>query len=114
MAKKNKKKVNVVYSTNPDYSYEYDNGHEEDTLSPEEQHLKLMIDRKQRKGKSAVIITGFIGTEDDLKDLCKNIKMKCGVGGSAKDGEIIIQGDNRKKVAEVLEKEGYNVKLAGG
>lgn len=114
MAKKNKKKVNVVYSTNPDYSYEYDDKHDEETLPPGEQHLKLMIDRKQRKGKSAVVIAGFVGSDEDLKDLCKTIKMKCGVGGSAKGGEIIIQGDNRKKVAEILEKEGYNVKLAGG
>jgi translation initiation factor 1 len=115
MSKKNKKKrVDVVYSTNPDYEYNYEDDGVEETLPPEEQKLKVRIEKKGRGGKTAVVVKGFIGSEDDLKDLAKTIKTKCGTGGSAKDGEIIIQGEMRNKVLEVLQKEGYNAKQAGG
>jgi translation initiation factor 1 len=115
MSKKNKKKrVDVVYSTNPDYEYDYEDDGVEETLPPEEQNLKVRIEKKGRGGKTAVVVKGFIGSEDDLKDLAKTIKTKCGTGGSAKDGEIIIQGEMRNKVLEVLQKEGYNAKQAGG
>ncbi len=111
---KNKNKKNVVYSTNPDYDYEYDEDEVEETLPPNEQLLYVSIDRKQRGGKSVVLVEGFVGEEEDLKDLGKLLKSKCGVGGSAKNGEITIQGDQRDKVIEVLEKEGYKTKRKGG
>jgi translation initiation factor 1 len=84
-----------------------------DTLSNNQQNLKVCID-KHRAGKIAVIIKNFVGTADDLKALGKILKAKCGVGGSAKNGEIIIQGDLRDKVMDILEKEGYNYKRVGG
>lgn len=109
-----KKKVNVVYSTNPDYNYDFDN-QEVESLIPNKQELKVMIDRKQRKGKSVTLVTGFIGNDNDLKDLAKALKSKCGVGGSAKDGEILIQGEFKDKVFELLNDLGYkNTKKVGG
>lgn len=111
---KNKNKKNVVYSTNPDFNYEYDEDEVEETLPPAEQLLYVSIDRKQRGGKAVVLVEGFVGAEEDLKDLGKLLKSKCGVGGSAKDGEITVQGDNRDKVIEILEKEGYKTKRKGG
>ena len=105
-------KKGVMYSTNPDFEYEYEN-EEMETLPNKEQHLKVCID-KHRAGKIAVIIKDFIGTTDDLKDLGKRLKSKCGVGGSAKNGEIIIQGNVRDKVLELLKKEGFNYKRVGG
>lgn len=112
MAKK--KKIDVVYSTNQNFGYSYDDDQEEETLAPSEQKLRVLIDRKQRKGKSVTLIEGFVGTADDLKDLGKMLKSKCGVGGSAKDGEIIIQGEMRDKVMDLLKADGYNVKRVGG
>jgi translation initiation factor 1 len=111
---KNKKRIDVVYSTNPDFDYDYDGDEDLETLPPGDQHLKVIIDRKQRKGKEVTLITGFVGLEDDLKELGKTLKQKCGVGGSVKDGEIIIQGNQRDKVIDYLNKEGYNVKTVGG
>lgn len=113
MAKKNKWKNRdgVVYSTNEDYDYEYEGQEEEETLPAGEQHLRVELDKKARGGKQVTLVSGFVGTQDDLKTLGKLLKSKCGVGGSAKEGEIIIQGDFRQKVAEVLKKEGYKVKL---
>lgn len=109
MAKKNK--VGVVYSTNPDFQYEYeDEDPVVETLLPSRQKLIVGIDRKQRGGKQATLVTGFIGTEDDLADLGKILKTKCGVGGSAKYGEIIIQGDFRDKIVELLTQLGYKAK----
>ena len=101
-----------MYSTDTNFNYQYD---EEipNTISNAEQNLKVCID-KHRGGKVAIIIKGFIGTSDDLKTLEKLLKKKCGVGGSAKNGEIIIQGDIRGKVMEILESEGYNYKRVGG
>ena len=114
MAKKKKERVNVVYSTNTDFDYDYDEEMEDETLPPQQQNLKLLIDRKSRKGKTATLVQGFIGTEDDLKDLGKSLKSKCGVGGSVKNGEIIIQGEFRDKIFDLLVKDGYKVKKVGG
>jgi len=112
MAKKGKNRKGVMYSTNPDFEYEYENK-ELETLPNNEQNLKVYID-KHRAGKIAVIIKEFIGTTDDLKSLGKLLKSKCGVGGSTKNGKIIIQGNIRDKIMEILEKEGYNYKRVGG
>jgi len=112
MAKK--KKINVVYSTNPDYGFEYDEDENEETLPPDEQMLYVSIDRKQRKGKEVTLVEGFVGDSEDLKDLAKLLKSKCGVGGTAKDGEILIQGNHRDKVFDILLKEGYSAKKKGG
>jgi translation initiation factor 1 len=113
MAKK-KERLNVVYSTNPDFQFEYEEDEQPDTLPVNQQKLYVSIDRKQRGGKEVTLIEGFIGSEDDLKDLGKMVKQKCGVGGTAKDGEILIQGNFRDKVCALLEKEGYQVKRKGG
>jgi translation initiation factor 1 len=115
MAKKKKKdRVNVVYSTNPDFDYEHDREEEQETLPPKEQDLRVMLDKKQRKGKAVTLIEGFVGTDDDMKDLGKMLKSKCGVGGTAKNGEILIQGDFRDKVIELLKDAGYKAKKSGG
>ncbi|MDN3670218.1 translation initiation factor [Echinicola jeungdonensis] len=108
-----KKREGVVYSTNADFEFEFDEGDVE-TLSPQEQYLKVMLDKKARGGKQVTLITGFVGQEDDLKELGKTLKSKCGVGGSAKDDEIIIQGDHRDKVLDILLKLNYKAKKAGG
>ncbi len=114
MGKKNKRQ-GIVFSTNPDFDYNYDDGSDDiETLEPNKQQLKVWIDRKKRKGKEVTLITGFVGQEDDLKDLGKTLKTKCGVGGSAKDGEIIIQGNQRDKVVALLLELGYKAKKAGG
>ena len=102
-----KDRLNVVYSTNPDFGYEMDNDEEQVTLDKDKQNLRVSIDKKNRGGKVVTLITGFVGTEDDLKELGKFLKSKCGVGGSAKDGEVIVQGDFKQKVLELLKKEGY-------
>ncbi len=109
-----KKRLNIVYSTNPDFSYEQQSDEEAATLPPEQQNLRVMLDKKQRGGKQVTLITGFVGTDEDLKELGKMLKSKCGTGGSAKDGEIIIQGDFRGKVLDFLLQAGYKAKQAGG
>ncbi len=116
MGKKSKKnRVGVVYSTNPDYDYNYESQEEQELISANQQKLRVLIDRKQRKGKEVTLVTGFVGPEHDLKDLGKLLKSKCGVGGSVKDGEVIIQGNQRDKVVKILLDEGYsNTKKAGG
>lgn len=117
MAKKNKRdrgRSGVVYSTNNDYSYQSDGDSEEETLPADEQRLKVMLDKKSRGGKQVTLVEGFVGTEDDLKELGKLLKSKCGVGGAAKDGEILVQGDLRDKVLQLLTAAGYNAKKVGG
>ena len=109
MAKDNdwKSRLQVVYSTNPDYNYVTDEEPEAETLPNGQQKLRVQIEKNHRGGKTATIVRGFIGTDDDLKAIAKLLKTRCGVGGSAKDGEIIIQGDFKPKVIELLIKEGY-------
>ena len=117
MGKKNKKKrIGIVFSTNPDYDYNYDDELDEvDDLEPSQQKLRVLIDRKQRGGKEVTLVTGFVGSEETLKELGKYLKQKCGVGGSAKNGEIIVQGNHRDKVVELLQQKGYtNTKKSGG
>ena len=113
MSKKDKKRINVVYSTNPDFKFESENEEELETLSPQHQNLKVYLDRLGG-GKMLSRITGFVGKEDDLVLLAKLLKQKCGVGGNTKDNEILIQGDNRDKIIALLTKEGYKIKKAGG
>ncbi len=107
MAKRDKERINVVYSTNPNYQYEYEEEFEEETLAPEKQNLRVSLDSKQRKGKTVTLISGFVGTEDDLNSLAKELKNKLGVGGSSCDGEILVQGDQKAKTIEILKKLGY-------
>lgn len=102
-----KDRLNVVYSTNPDFKYETENEEEQDTIAKDKQQLRISLDKRNRKGKAVTLITGFVGTTEDIEELGKFLKVKCGVGGSAKDGEIIIQGDFRNKILELLQKEGY-------
>jgi translation initiation factor 1 len=109
-----KKKTNVVYSTNPDFNYSYDESEEMETLSEGEQNLYVSIDRKKRAGKEVTLVEGFVGSTDDLKDLAKILKSKCGVGGTVKDGDILIQGVFKDKVYDLLVASGYSVKKKGG
>lgn len=102
-----KDRLNVVYSTNPDFDYTVEQEEEPNTLPPQQQKLRVQIDRKNRGGKVVTLITDFVGTKDDLKELEKMLKSKCGVGGSSKDGEIIIQGEFRERIVDLLKKEGY-------
>ena len=108
MAKKQQKVQNVVYSTNPNFTYEFEQSDDIQTLPPQQQRLYVSIDRKQRAGKEVTLIEGFVGAEDDLKDLGKLLKSKCGVGGSVKDNEILIQGNFKQKIFDLLLKEGFS------
>lgn len=114
MAKDWKDRLGVVYSTNPEFSYESESSDEENTLPPNQQQLRVSLDKKNRKGKAVTLVTGFVGSEEDLKSLAKLLKTKCGVGGSSKNGEIIIQGDFRDKVLNILTDGGYKAKRSGG
>jgi translation initiation factor 1 len=109
-----KKRDGVVYSTNADFKFEYQASGDGQTLPPAQQNLKVFLDKSMRAGKQVTIVSGYAGTAADLESLTKLLKTKCGVGGSAKDGEILIQGDVREKVVGILMKEGYKAKKAGG
>jgi translation initiation factor 1 len=116
MSKKNdwKKRDGVVYSTNSDFEFKHQEDSEATTLPPKQQNLKIFLDKSQRAGKQVSVVTGFIGSSSDLETLGKLLKSKCGVGGSVKDNEVLIQGDMRDKILQILEKEGYKAKRAGG
>lgn len=114
MGKNKKKRIDVVYSTNPDFDFDHDENQVEETLDPGDQLLYVSIDRKQRGGKEVTLVEGFVGAQEDLKDLGKFLKSRCGVGGTAKDGDIIVQGKFKDKVADLLKGEGYKVKKKGG
>ena len=102
-----KDRLNVVYSTNPDFSYDTGENDEPEALPKNAQKLRVRIEKNHRGGKTVTIVSGFTGSESDLKELGKLLKTKCGVGGSAKDGELLIQGEFKEKVVELLKKEGY-------
>lgn len=112
--KKNKKAEGVVYSTNPDFDYTFNQNENQETLPENQQNLRVSIDKKQRAGKQVTLVTGFVGKEEDLKELGKILKNKCGVGGAIKDGEILIQGSFKEKIVELLTKLGYKAKASGG
>ena len=105
-----KSRLGVVYSTNPDFQYQTEATQEADTLPPEKQRLIVGIDRRNRGGKQVTLVSGFVGKADDLKELARALKTRLGVGGSAKDGEITIQGDFRDKVVSILQQMGYQAK----
>ncbi len=108
-----KKRLGVVYSTNQEFEYKGEGNEQQGTLPPGQQKLYVSLDKKNRKGKAVTLVEGFIGSEDDLKSLGKELKSKCGSGGTAKDGEIIIQGDFRDRVSAMLKDKGYEVKRKG-
>ena len=103
-----KDRLNIVYSTNPDFSYQLDEEEEPETVDPKQQKLRVSIEKKGRGGKTVTVISGFIGSEDDLKELGRMLKTKCGVGGAVKDGEILIQGEFKQRVIDLLKAEGYS------
>lgn len=108
-----KKRLGVVYSTNPDFKYN-SAGEAQETPSPGDQLLYVSLDRKNRKGKTVTLVQGFTGTSEALKVLGKDLKNRCGTGGSVKEGEILIQGDFRDRVISILQEKGYRVKQKGG
>ena len=107
MSNKNKKRDGIVFSTEPDFEYQGFEESDEETLSPESQKLRVMLERKGRGGKDVTIVHNFIGSQDDKEELTKKLKTTCGTGGSAKDGEIVIQGDQRDKVVKYLLGKGF-------
>lgn len=114
MSKNKKIPVGVVYSTNQDFEYSFDNEEVAETLAPEKQKLKIQLDKKSRAGKQVTLISGFVGNEVDLETLSKKLKNLCGCGGSVKEGEILIQGDVREKVLTWLIAQSYKAVKVGG
>lgn len=108
-----KARLGMVYSTDPDFKYTTAGDEEPETLAPGQQELRVWLDRKQRGGKVVTLVRGFVGRDADLQTLARMLKTKCGVGGGAKEGEIIIQGDHRDRVVELLTRSGYRCKKAG-
>ena len=108
-----KDREGIVYSTNPDFNYFENVPGLQATLPNQQQNLIVSLDRKHRGGKVVTLVEGFVGSNDDLKALAKMLKSKCGVGGSQKDGEIIVQGDFKEKIYQILLKENYKVKKSG-
>ncbi|MEJ2883765.1 translation initiation factor [Pedobacter sp. GR22-6] len=104
----------IMYSTDPSFVYEEENEIPEQALPNQQQDLRVMLDKKNRGGKAVTLVTGFRGSDEALEKLGKMLKTKCGVGGAAKDGEVMIQGDFRDKVVDLLQKEGFKVKKSGG
>ena len=102
-----KERLNIVYSTNPDFEYFTDEKEENETLPKQQQKLRVSIEKNHRGGKTVTLIKNFIGTDEDIKELGRLLKTKCGVGGSVKDGEILVQGEFKEKIIELLKKEGY-------
>lgn len=102
-----KERLNIVYSTNPDYQYITDEKEENETLPKQQQKLRVSIEKNHRGGKTVTIVKNFIGSDDDAKELGRMLKTKCGVGGSVKDGEILVQGDFKAKIIELLKNDGY-------
>lgn len=112
--KKKQRYSGIVYSTDETFAFQETNSDEAETLPNQKQQLRVMLDRKMRGGKTVTLVTGFVGSSDDLEALGKKLKQKCGVGGSTKDGEIIIQGDFKQRILQLLSDEGYRVKPVGG
>jgi translation initiation factor 1 len=104
----------IMYSTDPGFNYKVEEETQEEVIPNNKQDLRVTLDKKNRGGKAVTLITGFVGNDDELDKLAKTLKTKCGVGGAAKDGEVLIQGDFRDKVLAILQKEGYKVKKSGG
>ena len=107
-----KQRLGVVFSTNPDFQYQSEEQETVQTLPPDRQKLRVGIDRRARAGKQVTLVSGFVGTQEDLEALGRTLKTKCGVGGSAKDGEILIQGDHRDRIVALLTEMGYPAKRA--
>ncbi|WP_418981976.1 translation initiation factor [Alistipes sp.] len=108
-----KSRLGMVYSTDPDFNYATEERQQAELLPPARQQLRVWLDRRQRAGKVVTIVRGFVGPDDALQELARLLKTKCGVGGAAKEGEIIIQGDHRDRVVELLTRSGYGCKKAG-
>jgi translation initiation factor 1 len=109
-----KKRLGMVYSTNPDYQFDTGGEMEKETPPPGQQQLYVSLDKKKRKGKKVTLVEGFKGNIQDLKDLCRELKTSCGVGGSVNDSQILIQGDFRERVIKLLQDKGFKVKRSGG
>ncbi len=112
--KSHRRRKGIVYSTDPDFEYSEGSADQQETLSPDQQDLLVRVERKGRKGKTLTILSGFTGSREDLKDLAKKLKKKCGTGGSEDGADILIQGDFRKKIRDLLSDEGYKVRVSGG
>lgn len=114
MTKKKKDNNGLVFSTDPNFKFPTEENEEPESISPQQQMLKIRFEKKHRGGKEVTIIDEFIGSEEDMLALGKELKTKCGTGGSVKDGLILIQGDHRKKIGDILTKLNYKFKFAGG